>query len=106
MSDHHKRARGSPPAEEYEAPDIDEDDEAAEVGEPSNKKSKMTQIDDDDDDAAAMEGNGYQPTIDLSIGGDAAWRRPPVADINPVTDRLSQNTMDWRWKRDTIARCE
>jgi hypothetical protein len=87
MADH-KRPRGAQSASEYEAPDVDDDDELVESGEPSNKKMKAG-FDDDDDDAAE-EGTGYKPTIDLSIGGDAAWKRPSLASLNPVTDNLSQ----------------
>ena len=75
---------------QYEPADIDpDDDDADEDREPMSKKSKMAAPEDDDDEGA-VEGTGYQPTIDLSVGGDAAWKRPPLAPINPQTDALSQ----------------
>lgn len=89
MSTELKRGRS---VDEYEAPELDEDDEAAEAGEPNSKKSKMTV--DDDDDEAGDDGTGYKPSIDLSIGGDAAWRRPTLASINPATDTISKKKME------------
>lgn len=91
MSRELKRPRGPAAEEEYEAPDYMEDEGEEDGGEPSQKKGKMSvQMMEDDDDEAAVEGSGYKPSIDLSIGGDEAWKRPKVAPINPATDSISK----------------
>jgi len=49
-----------------------------------------SKADDAEDEAAAEVTGGYKPSIDLSIGGDEAWKRPPLQAINPLTDNISQ----------------
>jgi hypothetical protein len=44
----------------------------------------------DDEDDEAAEAVTYKPTIDLSVGGDAAWKRPPLQPLNPATEPISQ----------------
>lgn len=43
---------------------------------------------------AADSSSGYKQSIDLSVGGDAAWKRPALAAINPATDSVSMQLID------------
>jgi len=76
----------------------DEDEGMGSGGAPSMKRqrpspSQPPQLEDEEDDEGQAPSD-YKPAIDLSIGGDEAWKRPKLRDVNPHTDRITFQLID------------
>ncbi len=64
----------------------DSDDEG---GGPASKKFRGgAAVAEDEEDEAAEAASGYKQSVDLSVGGSDAWKRPPLASINPATESI------------------
>jgi hypothetical protein len=53
----------------------------------------------DEEDEAAEAVSGYKQSVDLSIGGSEAWKRPKLAPINPATEALGQREQNRQARR-------
>jgi hypothetical protein len=86
-----KRSRGEDDGEYEEEPEWDEDEDEEAAGPshdgPAPLKRAKSDAGEDDDEFEVVEA---VQNIDLSIGGDDAWKRPAVKPFDPKKDRIGK----------------